>query len=104
MFKSLTEKLTMFLLKKQPHIKEELLEDYLDKKVISIRVNEFEDFRKSDALDFGNVILYRSVISHCVIKTEKIFAIGSNNILSGILVQPQEGSASNGTTQDDQIV
>lgn len=80
------KKLTRYLLTKNKDIENEIFEnrikEYLDKKVVSVNVNEFMQPEKSgERVLLQNVILYHSVISHSQIDAEKVMLLGSNNIL-----------------------
>lgn len=80
--KNTLKKITMFLISKQPEISDEILNDYLDKKVISIRVNELNDFRDGEVLKFEKVVLHNSIINGSRIESDGLIVVGSNNMIS----------------------
>lgn len=85
--KRLIEKLTRYLVEKQPDVKREILNDYLDKKVISVSVNELNDFRDGEQIHFKDVVLYRSLISSCTIETAGVIPLDGRSILTGCIIK-----------------
>lgn len=82
------KKLTRYLISKNKDIENEIfenhIEEYLNKKVISVNINEFMQPEKSgERVLLQDVIMYNSVISHSQIDTERVMLLGSNNILTG---------------------
>jgi hypothetical protein len=85
--KNMIKKITLFLVSKQPEIQNDIIEDYLDKKVVSLRIDEFNQPEQAgERIKLENVVLHKTIINNSVIETEGLLSLGNHVVLSNNII------------------
>lgn len=79
--KQVVERTTLWLLKRQPQIEMDLLNDYLDKKVVSVQIAEDKLTGVKQPITFNDVVLHRSSLVDCEINSASVVPIGNDCVI-----------------------